>query len=127
MSVIDGSGNRGHDPGRLLCRQPAALQSLFKRRAVDVAADHVHRAILETTDVVDRHEVRMRECRSSPRFAEERLGRFRPIEPVGVGYLDRHRPVELVVVALPDVTERAAPEMANHSVAAEQRSSGTGR
>ena len=81
---------------------PALPQPLRQVAALDVLGDDVAEAVVGPAHVVDRDDVRVVEPGEDPGLGQVGLDVLGAGDPLGVGHLDRHRAVEVVVVGQVD-------------------------
>ena len=81
---------------------PALTQPLRQVAALDVLGDDVAEAVVGAADVVDRDDVGVVELGEDLGLGQVGLDVLGAGDPLGVGHLDRHRPVEVVVLGQVD-------------------------
>jgi hypothetical protein len=118
VGVGQGVGHGRRDPGRLRPGRAVLPQPLAEVRAVEEVRDDVDLSPLQA-DVVDRHDAGVGEPCESACLLEESLGLGVRHVGAAVEDLDRHRPIELRVVAEVYRAEAARSQGAPHRVAAE--------
>ena len=101
-------------------RRPSSeMRSCRSRPSHELADDERPPVGLAAVD--DRDDARVREQRQRARLALEALDRIGVLQPTGVQQLDRNRPVELLVVGLPDARHPSAAEQPVDAEASRQR------
>ena len=121
VGVGQGVGHGRRDPGRLRPGRAVLPQPLAEVGAVEEVRDDVDLSPLQA-DVVDRHDAGVAQPCEPAGLLEESLGLGVRHVGAAVEDFDRHRPIELRVVAEVYRAEAAGSQGAPHRVAAEGES-----
>ena len=100
-------------------RKPGLLEPRGEVGAVDVLRDDVAGELLGAADIEDRHDVRVIEVGDGAGFGQVGFGGFGAIHELAMRHLDRHEPLQLVVVGEVDEAEAALAQHSLDAVAAD--------
>ena len=117
--VVQRLGDRRHQLGRFPERRPSLAQPLRQIAARHVPGDDVAEPVVRSAHVVHGDDVRVVEPGDGACFGQVRLDVGRAGDALGVGDLDRHRTVEVVVVRQVDPPESPLAQRPDHPVSAD--------
>ena len=105
MSVVQGVRNGRNDLGRFRVRETVLFDPGRQIAALDQLGHHVAQSILRWSRIVDGHDVGMVQAGQNSGFGDVEFDVFRTAYEVAVRHLDRHRPLQDIIVALVNRTK----------------------
>jgi len=119
VGVVQRLGNRRHQCRRLPKSRSVVLDLLGEGGALDELRHHEERVLCGAADVEDGHDMGMIEVGDNAGFVQVLLDGFGPTEQVPMRHLDRHEPVQLLIVGQVNQSEAAFTEDFIHPIAAD--------
>ena len=119
VCVLKCFGNRGDQRCRFSVSRPGFFDALSEVATFDELRHDIHRAVVRTSHVMHRHDVRVIEAGECLGFTQVRLGVLRTSQSLRSRHLDRHVSLEFFVLAQPNPSKRPFPQNPQQPISAD--------